>query len=137
MQVVDVLIVGAGPTGLALAVDLVRRGVSALVVERGDGLTPGSRGKGIQPRTMEVFDDLGVLDAIRAAGAPYPIGMIWQDGKRQAEHRMFDAGEPTEAEPFQGPWMVPQWRTQEILFDRLRELGGEVSFGRELVSLAQ
>jgi hypothetical protein len=32
----------------------------------------GSRGKGLQPRTLEVFDDLGVIDAIRAAGAPYP-----------------------------------------------------------------
>jgi 2-polyprenyl-6-methoxyphenol hydroxylase-like FAD-dependent oxidoreductase len=40
----------------------------------GAALFPGSRGKGIQPRTMEVFDDLGVLDAIRAAGGPYPGG---------------------------------------------------------------
>ncbi|WP_204318307.1 FAD-dependent monooxygenase [Serratia marcescens] len=47
---------------VALGVDLARRGVRALVVERAEGLFPGSRGKGIQPRTMEVFDDLGVLD---------------------------------------------------------------------------
>ncbi|MET7696215.1 FAD-dependent oxidoreductase [Streptomyces sp. NPDC005485] len=133
----DVLVVGAGPTGLALALDLARRGVSALVVEKAEGLFPGSRGKGIQPRTMEVLDDFGVLDAVRAAGAPYPVGMIWQDGERAGEHRLFEAGEPTESEPFQGPWMVPQWRTQEILFTRLRELGGEVAFGRELVGIAQ
>ncbi len=49
----DVLIVGAGPTGLTLGIDLARRGVEALVVERADGLFPGSRGKGIQPRTQE------------------------------------------------------------------------------------
>lgn len=68
----DVLIVGAGPTGLALALDLARHGVRALVVERADALFPGSRGKGIQPRTQEVFDDLGVLDALRAAWRHVP-----------------------------------------------------------------
>lgn len=70
----DVLIVGAGPTGLALALDLARRGVRALVVERSATLFPGSRGKGIQPRTQEVFDDFGVLDALRAGAARTPSG---------------------------------------------------------------
>ncbi|MFD5334845.1 FAD-dependent oxidoreductase [Streptomyces hawaiiensis] len=133
----DVLVVGAGPTGLALGIDLARRGVAALVVERAEALFPGSRGKGIQPRTMEVFDDLGVLDAIRAAGGTYPVGMIWQDGRRAGEHRMFDAAEPSEDAPYTEPWMVPQWRTQRILRARLEELGGEVAFGREVVGLAQ
>ncbi|WP_329391645.1 FAD-dependent oxidoreductase (plasmid) [Streptomyces sp. NBC_01351] len=134
----DVLIVGAGPTGLTLAVDLARRGVSALVVERADGLFPGSRGKGIQPRTREVFDDLGVGEAIRAAGGPYPVGMIWQDGRRRGEHRMFDASdEGSEDSPYREPWMVPQWRTQEILAARLTELGGDIAFARELTGLDQ
>ncbi|MFE1292003.1 FAD-dependent oxidoreductase [Streptomyces sp. NPDC058751] len=134
---VDVLVVGAGPTGLALGADLARRGVDALVVERGEGLAPGSRGKGLQPRTMEVFDDLGVLDAIRAAGGDYPVGMIWQDGRRAGEHRMFDPAEPTDDSPYNAPWMVPQWRTQEILLARLEKLGGRVAFGREVVAVAQ
>ncbi|MFH9061978.1 FAD-dependent oxidoreductase [Streptomyces coeruleorubidus] len=133
----DVLVVGAGPTGLALGIDLARRGVAALVVERAGALFPGSRGKGIQPRTMEVFDDLGVLDAIRAAGGPYPAGMIWQDGRRAGEHRMFDPVEESEDSPYTGPRMVPQWRTQQILRARLEELGGKVAFGREVVGLTQ
>ncbi|MFE2327079.1 FAD-dependent oxidoreductase [Streptomyces sp. NPDC059385] len=134
----DVLIVGAGPTGLTLAVDLARRGVRALVVERADGLFPGSRGKGIQPRTQEVFDDLGVGEAIRAAGGPYPVGMIWQDGRRLGEHRMFDESDEGSADSaYREPWMVPQWRTQEILAARLAELGGDIAFGRELVTLDQ
>ncbi|MGW3913876.1 FAD-dependent monooxygenase [Streptomyces sp. NPDC005070] len=135
---VDVLVVGAGPTGLALGIDLARQGVDALVVERGEGLAPGSRGKGIQPRTMEVFEDLGVLDAIRAAGGDYPVGLIWQDGNPAGEHPMFDPAEDGEAgSPFTAPWMVPQWRTQEILHARLTELGGRVHFGREVTALHQ
>ncbi|MFF3019012.1 FAD-dependent oxidoreductase [Streptomyces sp. NPDC057939] len=136
-QDTDVLVVGAGPTGLTLAVELARRGVRAVVVERADRLFPGSRGKGLQPRTLEVLDDLGLHEEIRAAGAPYPVGMVWQDGKRQGEYVMFDAAEPDEGSPYATPWMVPQWRTQEILHARLCELDGTVAFGRDLVGLAQ
>ncbi|MFF4017548.1 FAD-dependent oxidoreductase [Streptomyces sp. NPDC001843] len=133
----DVLIVGAGPTGLTLGIDLVRRGVDALVVERGDRLFPGSRGKGIQPRTQEVFEDLGVLDAIRAAGGPYPVRTVWKDGARVGEQPMFEALEAEEGAPYTEPWMVPQWRTQEVLYARLVELGGQVAFGHEVTGLEQ
>ncbi|MEV7544218.1 FAD-dependent monooxygenase [Streptomyces sp. NPDC089915] len=134
---VDVLVVGAGAAGLALGVDLARRGVRALVVERAEGLFPGSRGKGIQPRTLEVFDDLGVLDEVLAAGGPYPPGMLWQDGSRLGEHRMWEEADAEEGSPFREPWMLPQWRTQQILFARLTGLGGTVAFGRELVGITQ
>ncbi|MFG2359631.1 FAD-dependent monooxygenase [Streptomyces sp. NPDC048521] len=133
----DVLIVGAGPAGLTLGIDLARRGVDALVVERAEGLFPGSRGKGIQPRTQEVFDDLGVLDAIRAAGGPYPVRMVWQDGERVGEQPMFEPVEADEGTPYTDPLMVAQWRTQEVLHARLEELGGKVAFGREATDLEQ
>ncbi|MCQ9132727.1 FAD-dependent monooxygenase [Streptomyces hilarionis] len=135
---VDVLIVGAGPTGLALGIDLARRGVDALVVERGAALAAGSRGKGLQPRTLEVYEDLGVLDAILDAGGPYPVGALWTDGRQTGEHRLFDPVEESEEGcRFTVPWMVPQWRNQEILRARLEELGGTVAFGRELVGVDQ
>ncbi|MFI1418440.1 FAD-dependent oxidoreductase [Streptomyces sp. NPDC020731] len=137
MSDTPVLVVGAGPTGLALGIDLARRGIPALVVERADELFPGSRGKGFQPRTMEVFDDLGVLDAIHAVGGGYPVGMIWRDGERIGEHHMSDPAEPTEDSPYNEPWMVPQWRTQRILLERLEELGGKVAFGREVTGVTQ
>jgi 2-polyprenyl-6-methoxyphenol hydroxylase-like FAD-dependent oxidoreductase len=62
----SVLIIGAGPTGLTLACDLARRGVECRVVDKDVRLFVGSRAKGLQPRTLEVFDDLGVIDAIKA-----------------------------------------------------------------------
>ncbi len=136
-ETTDVLIVGAGPTGLTLGCDLARHGVRARVIERDAALFPGSRGKGAQPRTMEVLHDLGVIDAFLAAGGPAPVGMTWQDGRRLGEYRMFEEQPPTEDAPYAGPWLVPQWRTQEILLARLKELGGCVEFGAGLTRLTQ
>ena len=55
---------GAGPTGLTLAIDLARRGVDLRIVDAAAAPLTGSRGDGLQPRTLEVFDDLGVLDEV-------------------------------------------------------------------------
>ncbi len=135
----SVLVVGAGPAGLTLACDLVRRGVDTLVVERAEHLFPGSRGKGVQPRTLEVFDDLGLIDAVLAASGPAPIGTAWSaDGSRLGPYDMFEPTERTEAQPYAGrPRLIPQWRTQEILHARLKELGGEIEFGTEIRELTQ
>ncbi|MFF8768873.1 FAD-dependent monooxygenase [Kitasatospora sp. NPDC015120] len=133
----DVLIVGAGPTGLTLACDLARRGVSALLVEQAPTLFPGSRGKGLQPRTQEVFEDLGLLAAVHAAGRPYPPMVNWENGEQQGEWELVGRPQPDPTVPFPAVWMLPQWRTQELLHDRLRELGGEVAFGTALSGLDQ
>ncbi|MFE9608616.1 FAD-dependent monooxygenase [Streptomyces sp. NPDC006012] len=58
-------------------------------------------------------------------------------GMRVGEQTMFDSAEPTADAPYAQPWMVPQWRTQEILAARLAELGGRVVFGRRAVGLEQ
>jgi len=65
---VQVLVVGAGPTGLTLACELLRRGIDCRVVDRVTDHHIRSRGKGLQPRSLEVFDDLGIADAALAAG---------------------------------------------------------------------
>ncbi|SEC29380.1 FAD-dependent monooxygenase [Streptomyces sp. TLI_105] len=133
----DVVIVGAGPTGLVLAIDLARRGVRALLVEKADRLFLGSRGKGIQPRSQEVFDDLGALPAIRAAGSPYPRMLGWEGAERQGEWDMVERSEPTEQVPYAEVLLIPQSRTQEVLYERLVELGGDVLFGTALTGLRQ
>ncbi|GAA1244561.1 FAD-dependent oxidoreductase [Kitasatospora nipponensis] len=133
----EVLVVGAGATGLALACDLARRGVRVRLVERGEALFPGSRGKGVQPRTQEVFDDLGVIAAVRAAGGRYPQMLNWVDDHPQRSWDLITPVDEDPGTPYRHPWMVPQWRTQEILLARLRELGGEVEFGTALVGLSQ
>jgi 2-polyprenyl-6-methoxyphenol hydroxylase-like FAD-dependent oxidoreductase len=141
-KTIDVLIAGAGPAGLVLACDLARRGVGFRIVEM-NPVPPdqrsGSRGKGIQPRTLEVYDDLGVIDAVHADGGPYSPAMAW-DGPQQIGppkfHRI-ERREPTPDVPYPSMWMLPQPRALEVLRGRLRELGGRVEFGTRLASFSQ
>ena len=136
----DVLIAGAGFAGLVLACDLARRGVRFRLVEASP-VPPdhrsGSRGKGIQPRTLEIYDDLGVIDAVHAAGGPYLPAMAW-DGPRQlgpAKFHRIERRDPTPDVPYPSMWMLPQPRALEILRARLEALGGSVEFGTRLAGL--
>lgn len=133
----DVLIAGGGPTGLTLACDLARRGVDSRIVERDGRAFPGTRGAGLQPRTQEIFEDLGVLDAIRAAGGTYPLMMRWDGATPLGTVDIMERNAPTPDRPYGEMWMLPQWRTVEILHERLEELGGHVEFHSELTALAQ
>jgi hypothetical protein len=79
-----------------------------------------------------VFDDLGVSDAIRAGGMAPPPFRVYLDGEFATMRTMLDAPEPTSDLPYPSVWMVPQWRTEEILRARLAELGTTVEFGTPL-----
>ncbi|HEY4093471.1 MAG TPA: FAD-dependent oxidoreductase [Luteibacter sp.] len=134
---VDVLICGAGASGLTLGIELARRGVSFRLIEKAPTPFQGSSGKGIQPRTLEIFDDLGVLDRMAATGAAYPnVRMHHSDGS-VSEAPAIEAAEPTPAEPYGTPLMLPQFLTEGILRDRLAELGGAVEYGHALVGFTQ
>ncbi len=81
-EVVTVLIASAGPTGLTLACELARSDVSFSVIEAAPGPQPGSRGKGIQPRTLEEFEDLGIIDRVLANGRmAMPMNSTALDGQ--------------------------------------------------------
>ena len=132
-----VAIVGAGPTGLTLALDLARRGIAFRLIEAAQTPAAGSRGKGIQPRTLEILEDLGVVDAILAAGGLYPklrihLGRVSVRAGSPGSRR-----EPTESTPYPNLWMVPQSRTESILRERLCGLGAQVEFGKGLTTLRQ
>lgn len=132
-----VLIAGAGPTGLTLAIDLARRGIDLRIVDRAATPFAGSRGDGIQPRTLEVFDDLGVLDAVLAAGAPMPLIRIHLGGEPVAERRMSEVRDPTPAVPYPNPWVLGQSDTERLLRARLAEFGVAVEFGTAVADFAQ
>ncbi|MEX5717136.1 FAD-dependent monooxygenase [Geodermatophilus maliterrae] len=132
----DVLVVGAGPTGLTLACDLRRRGVDCRVVDRAPTHHTRSRGKGLQPRSLEVFDDLGIADAALAAGRSSHRLHLYSGG-RLALDLDLPARPPKPGVPYPNLLVLPQWRTEQVLRDRLVALGGDVELGRELVDLEQ
>ncbi|MFF7635805.1 FAD-dependent monooxygenase [Kitasatospora sp. NPDC008050] len=137
-----VVIAGAGPTGITLACELARRGVACRVLEKAPTLFEGSRGKGISPRTQEVFRDLGVLDRMLADGMPFPKFRLYAGHDVVSERT---AGELLGVQlpqhsaeiPYPEILLLPQWRTDEILFERLRELGGQVEFDTEVTGFDQ
>lgn len=134
---IAVLICGAGAAGLTLAIDLARRGVSFRLIEKMAQPFSGSRGKGIQPRTQEVFEDLGIIDRVVAVGGTYPRMREYRDGGTYVERDMAQRDDPTPAEPYQIALMIPQFLTERVMRERLAELGHRVEFGRELVGFAQ
>lgn len=133
----DVLICGAGAAGLTLAIELARRCVSFRLVEKTAEPFPGSRGKGIQPRTQEVFEDLGILDKVVAAGGVYPTMRDYRNDGSFIDKDIGERSRATSAEPYQIPLMIPQFLTERIMRDRLAELGCHVEFGCELTAFAQ
>jgi 2-polyprenyl-6-methoxyphenol hydroxylase-like FAD-dependent oxidoreductase len=132
-----VLIAGAGPTGLTLAIDLARRDVGVRLIDRADTYFAGSRGDGLQPRTLEVFDDLGVLDAVLAAGSPQYPTKVYLDGRFVTERWMSEPVEPTPGVPYPNIWFLGQSQTEGILRARLAEFGVRVELGTALVGFTQ
>lgn len=133
----DVLICGAGAAGLTLAIELARRGIAFRLIEKQADPFPGSRGKGIQPRTQEIFEDLGILDKVVAAGGTYPPMREYREDGSYAEKGIGERPAPTPAEPYHIALMIPQFLTEKIMRERLAELGHEVEFGCELVGFEQ
>ena len=132
MNDTDVLIVGAGPTGLTLAASLLAKGVRATIVDRQAAGANTSRAAAINARTLEVLEGLDVSRRLVKEGIALPRFTI-RDGRRLLIPIDFSAL-PT-AYPY--TLTLPQCDTERLLLDRLVELGGEVSRPKVLTSVTQ
>jgi putative polyketide hydroxylase len=135
----DVLVVGAGPAGLATAVAALRHGAQVLVVERRPGTSTIPRATGVSTRTMEIFREWGIAAAVRAGGVDCD--------PRFAVLRTL-AEPPLHVEPFSAPSMraalavspaypaiCPQDHIEPLLVEQLRRLGGGIRFSTALTGL--
>jgi 2-polyprenyl-6-methoxyphenol hydroxylase-like FAD-dependent oxidoreductase len=135
MRETEVLIAGAGPTGLVLALWLARSGVRLRIVDK--AATPGttSRALVVQPRTLEFYRQLGLADAIVERGLEFAAVNLWAAGKKLARVEIGPLGEGLS--PFPYMMVFPQDEHERLLIDRLRETGVEVERPVELLGFEQ
>jgi 2-polyprenyl-6-methoxyphenol hydroxylase-like FAD-dependent oxidoreductase len=133
----DVLVVGAGPTGLTLACDLARRGVAVRIIDRAQEFPGGSRGKGLSPRSLEVLDDLAAIDRVLASGVTHMPHRKYRGAEVTAEIDPEAGRAPTPDIPYPTGLMIPQWRVEQILRERLADLGVAVELGTGLRGFSQ
>lgn len=134
----DVAVVGAGPTGLALTLDLARRGVAVRLFDRAPEPFAGSRGKVVSVRTQEVLDDFGIVDRLRAAGFSHLWHRVYLRGELVRDYDPAAAGLPGPDRPFDySPVFIPQWRLEQLLRDALAEFGVHPEYGMELIDFEQ
>jgi 2-polyprenyl-6-methoxyphenol hydroxylase-like FAD-dependent oxidoreductase len=134
---VQVLIAGAGPTGLALACDLARRRVQFRIVDKAEAYFIGSKGKGLQPRSLEVMDDFGIVDQVLRNGRFHVPFRAYEGAKVLGERDPHEGRHPTPSTPYASPLLTPQWRVEEALRGLLGRGGGQVELATELVALEQ
>ncbi|MBN9512635.1 MAG: FAD-dependent monooxygenase [Alphaproteobacteria bacterium] len=128
---VDVLVVGAGPVGLTMAAEFARHGVRCRIVDRLEKPSPYCRAIGITPRTLEVWDDMGIAREMIDAG-------LWIDGLRSIIHGQppKDAHQDLSDLPY-SQLGLPQYETERLLARHLGRYGVAVERGTGLHSLQQ
>src|SRR5690348_18229348 len=113
----DVLIVGAGPTGLVLALGLTRLGVKVRIIDKAAEPGTTSRALAVQARTLELYRQLDLADAVEAKGHRVPAVNLWVKGKPQARLPFASVGDDLTAYPFLH--IFPQDEHERLLIDRL------------------
>jgi hypothetical protein len=128
----DVLIVGAGPTGLTLAAHLLARGIHTRVIDKDPGTPRLSRAIGIAPRTLETLDMMGIADRFLDEGHRVRGISLYTAGRRLLGIDMAHSGSA-----YQFMLHLPQHRTEALLRARVAELGGSIdSYGTERAPVA-
>ena len=128
----QVLIIGAGPTGLALAIELARFGVPFRLIERSAQPAQWSQALGVQARTLEQFERYGIAEAAVAQGRKIHKATIFSDHKP-----ILELGFDGIHSRYSYLLLLPQSETERLLIERLTELGGQIERTVELISLHQ
>jgi 2-polyprenyl-6-methoxyphenol hydroxylase-like FAD-dependent oxidoreductase len=129
----DVLVVGAGPVGLLMAAELRRHGVVCAVIDKLTEPAGWVKALGVSQRTLEVWDDLGVVTEALDAGLLLRRRHVFVNREQVLDA---DAACPDEA-PYKYPLLLPQPETERILAAHLARLGGAVERGVELCSFVE
>ena len=131
----DVIIIGAGPTGLALACQLIRYGVDFVIVDLNETTTPHSKAIGVQARTLEIYEQIGLADKLIDQGWKAGKARMIVGGKLRGEVDFSEIGEGMSAYPY--VLIVEQGKHENILHDFIKSNGRHVRWRTELQSFSQ
>lgn len=129
---VEVLVVGAGPTGLLLAGELERRGISCHLIDARRAPLNWDRATVIHPRSLQIFESMGLADRFLAAGCRQRLIKIHSDGEQLGMMDLVSCGSV-----YGFNVGLSEEVTENILTDYLRAQGGEVNRSSRLIGLAQ
>src|SRR3981081_2992690 len=125
-----VLIIGAGPTGLVLALWLTRLGIRVRIVDKTAEPGTTSRALAVQARTLELYRQVGLADAVVARGRKMTTINLWKTGKHVARVVFGEMG--ADLSPFPYALIYPQDEHERLLIDRLADAGVQVERQTEL-----
>jgi 2-polyprenyl-6-methoxyphenol hydroxylase-like FAD-dependent oxidoreductase len=129
----DVLIVGAGPTGLVLALWLAKQDVKVRIIDKTDGPGTTSRALAVQARTLELYRQLDLTDEVLEKGHKVPGINLWVQGRKETRVSFETIAE--DLTPY-GPFIYPQDQHERLLIARLNALGMSVERKTELLSVS-
>ncbi|MBS1530443.1 MAG: FAD-dependent monooxygenase [Bacteroidetes bacterium] len=139
MQITDkhtkVLIVGAGPSGLMMAAQLLRYGIQPLIIDNKQGPTSHSNALGVQARSLEIYRQLGVADQVVANGKQAQGVIFTENGEQMASLSLSNAGVGQTAFPY--ILMYQQYKNERVLLDYLTQNICTVYWATSLISLTQ
>jgi 2-polyprenyl-6-methoxyphenol hydroxylase-like FAD-dependent oxidoreductase len=131
----DVIIVGAGPTGLSLACQLIRYGVDFVIIEKNEGITPFSKALGVHARTLEIYEQLNLAQKALEQGIIVGKVRMLESGKVVGEVDLSNIGEGLSAYPFM--LVLEQSDNERLLYEYVRQHGRDVLWQHELESFSQ
>lgn len=131
----DVIIIGAGPTGLALACQLIRYGVDFVIIDRNETTTPHSKAIGVQARTLEIYEQIDLAAKLIEVGTVADKARMIVGGRVRGEVRFGEIGKGLSPYPF--VLMVEQGSHEAILHDYIRSKGRTVRWLTELQNFTQ
>lgn len=131
----NVLIIGAGPTGLMAACGLRRQGVDCIIIDKKDGPTKESRALVVHARTLEIYQQMGIAEAAIRQGEIVRKAQFLVRNKKIQEVPLGLLGEGLCAHPYL--LILEQSLNEQLLYNHLREQEGEVLWGHELLSIEQ